>query len=194
MSSVGVDVAPIRSKLRRAPIRRIAVDTSVLAGYDRRVVVAAVATRHVRGFWSHWISAELVRTRTEWIAEQAAKKGYDVRELRQLESRSAVRVNSLINDLTQMLEAVDYGRAPEADLSWLGDENDWPIMQTALAAEADVLVTADCDHFPIGQVRNDVLILGPREFLDLLYEQDPEAQADIADWLLLSGPPQDSFL
>ncbi len=170
------------------------MDTSVLVGYERRLVVAAIATRHVRGFWSHWISAELARTRTEWIAEQAVKKEYDIHELRQLQSQSAIRVNSLIDDLTQWLEAVDYGRAPEADLSWLGDENDWPIMQTALAAEADVLVTLDSAHFPIGEVRNGVLILAPREFLALLYEQDPEAQADIADWLLLSGHPQESFL
>lgn len=191
MDSVGVGGVPMRGELRRAPIRRITVDTSVLAGDDRRVVVAAVATKHVRGFWRHWISAELVRTRTEWIAEKAVRDGCSLHELRQREARSAQRVNSLINDLTQILEAVDYGRAPEADLSWLEDEADWPIVQTALAAEADALVTTDRRHFPNGEIRNGILILDPRTFLDLLYDQAPDARKDITDWLLLRGSPQE---
>ncbi len=56
-----------------------------------------------------------------------------------------------------------------------------------------MLVTEDYDHFPIGEERNGVLILDPRGSLDLLYEQSPEAQADIAEFLLLGGPRQETL-
>jgi hypothetical protein len=47
------------------PIRGIVVDTSVLAGEGSKLVIALIATGHVKGYWSQWIAMELGRTRSE---------------------------------------------------------------------------------------------------------------------------------
>lgn len=168
-------------------IRSVVLDTSVLAGASRPLAIAVVATGYVKGYWSHWIALELGRTRADWVAERAVRQGWDLKETRRRQAVSARWVNDLVDDLTRILEAVDYGRAPAADLSWLEDPDDRPVIQTALAAGADAIVTED-RHFPIGETRNGLLFLDTRAFLDAVYARWPEARADVAGYLLTNNP------
>lgn len=70
-----------------------------------------------------------------------------------------------------MLHSVAYPRAPQVDLSWLTDPDDWPVMQTALAARADVQVTDNTRDSPNGQTRHGVLLLSSPAFLTSIYQQ-----------------------
>ncbi len=56
-------------------------------------------------------------------------------------------------------------------------------MQTALAAEADVLVTDNTRDFPSGEKRNGVLCLSSGAFLAAFYASNPEARAEAAEYL-----------
>jgi hypothetical protein len=78
---------------------------------------------------------------------------------------------------------VDYGDVPTHDLGWLQDPDDWPVMQTALAATSDVLVTDNSADFPLGEVRNGIIILGSRTFLASLFERHPDAEANVRAFL-----------
>lgn len=73
-----------------------------------------------------------------------------------------------------------------ADLSWLRDADDWPIMHSALAARADTLVTDNAKDFPLGEERNGVNFLSTSAFLRALYNKHPEAEALIAGYVLPS--------
>ena len=93
------------------------------------------------------------------------------------------KVNNAINYLSRILINVDYHAAPATDLSWLNDPDDHPIMQTALAARADTLVTDNERDFPSGIRRDGVLLLDSRRFLQALYEAIPEARESIREYL-----------
>ncbi len=86
-------------------------------------------------------------------------------------------------DFSRVLISVDYHTAPEADLSWLPDPDDLPVMQTALAARADTLVTENRHDFPLGEKRNGVLLLSSTDFLAALYQKYPHAEAATAAYL-----------
>lgn len=154
------------------------------------MLIAAAALRYYTGIWSSWIIAEFARKRTEWIAERAVRDGCDRRELRRRLRESRQRVNALVHQLSHILDTVDYTQAPPADLSWLADADDWPLMQTALAARADALVTDNSTDFPLGESRNGILLLGSEQFLMLLYRTFPDARADIEAYLRASTPRQ----
>jgi predicted nucleic acid-binding protein len=126
---------------------------------------------------------EFVRKRTEWVAEQAAREGVDRGELRRRLRVSRERVNLLVNDLSATLLAVNHRDAPAADLTWLRDQDDWPVMQTALAARADVIVTENTNDFPVGERHHDVLFLTPQAFLTRLYAIYSTAAADVSRYL-----------
>jgi hypothetical protein len=104
-------------------------------------------------------------------------------ELRRRLRDSRQRVNALIAELSVVLRSVDYADAPPADLSWLADSDDRPIMLTALAARADTLVTDNSSDFPLGEERNGILILGSPAFLATLFRKSPEAETAIAEFL-----------
>ncbi|MBI4493446.1 MAG: hypothetical protein HY690_11715 [Chloroflexi bacterium] len=170
--------------MREPPaLERAALDASVLLGARRRHLLAAATLRYYAGFWSPWIVSELVRRRTEWIAERAAREGCDRAETRRRLRDSRGRVNALVDELSHVLRSVDYGAAPAADLSWLTDRDDWPVMQTALAAGAGVLVTDNSTDFPIGEERNGVFFLDSRAFLAALYRRFPDADAAVREYL-----------
>jgi hypothetical protein len=161
----------------------VALDSSALLGANRRYLVAAAALGYYTGFWSAWIVGELVRKRTEWIADRASREGADRAELRRRLRQSRERVNALVDALSGVLRTVDYRRAADADLSWLLDPDDRPVMQTALAAGADTLVTDNARDFPPGQVRNGVLLMRTSDFLAALYTRFPEAESAIGELL-----------
>ena len=146
------------------------------------------ALRYYEAYWSSWIVGEIARKRTEWVAERGLRDGVDAAEMRRRLRESRERVNGLINRLSQSLRSVDYEEAPSADLSWLRDPDDRPVMQTALAAGADVLVTENSNDFPLGERRNGVLILGSEAFLSAFYAAVPAARLPIQE--LLRRAPQ----
>lgn len=164
-------------------LERIVLDASALLGVNRPALIAAAALRYYVAWWSPWIVGEFVRKRTEWIAERAAREGCDRAETRRRLRASRRRVNALVADLSHVLQSVDYAAAPPADLSWLADPDDWPVMQTALAAQASVLVTDDASDFPLGEPRHGILILGTAPFIARLYQEIPGAEAAINEYL-----------
>jgi len=123
------------------PRERVVFDASVLLGDRRRRLFAAADLNYYTGYWSSWIISELVRKRTEWIAERAARDRCDRREMRRRLLESRGRVNALVDELSHILKSVDYGQVPPANVDWLQDRDDRPVIQTALAAQADTLVT-----------------------------------------------------
>lgn len=159
------------------------LDSSALLSGYRDWLVAAAHLGYAHGFWSTWIVAEVVRVRTEWIASRAARERCDAAEIRRRLEASRQRVNLMIAELSRDLHSADYHDAAPEDLSWLTDPDDWPIMQTALAARAQLLVTHNGKDFPLGQRRNGVLCLHSRDYLARLYQTYPEAEADLASYL-----------
>lgn len=160
------------------------LDTNVLLGDQRSFVAAAAHLRYFTGHWSSWIVAEVVRKRTEWIARRAAREEVDIAETTRRLEQSRTRVNQLIDDLSKVLLSVDYHTAsPDEDLSWLSDEDDVPVMKTALAAKTKIMVTDNSSDFPLGEERNGIKFMSTSDFLDLLYRTYPEAKAEIEAFL-----------
>ena len=164
-------------------LERVVLDSSVLLGSKSPEIVAGAALGYYRAFWSTWIVAEYVRNRVEWTAERAVRAEADRGETARLLEATRARVNSAINYLSRVLTNVDYHASPEVDLTWLTDEDDHPIMQTALAAGADALVTDNTRDFPSGEERNGVLCLSSEDFLAALYTSSPQARAEVKDYL-----------
>ena len=168
---------------RGRPRLRVVLDSSVLLGASRRVLVAGAALPYYQVYWSSWLVGEFVRKRTEWIAGRAVREGCPPAELRRRRRESRERVDAAIADMSRVFRLVDYTKAPPADLGWLTDTADWPVMQTALAARAAVLVTDNTRDFPIGEVRNGVEIVDAQQFIAALYARFPGAEADIRLYL-----------
>lgn len=162
---------------------RVVLDASVLLGGQRRYLVAGAELRYCAAFWSSWIVSEIVRKRTEWVAQRAAREGCGPAETTRRLRASRARVNALIEELSRTLQSVDYAQVPPEQFHWLRDPDDVPVMQTALAASADVLVTDNAADFPLGERRHGVLILGSGAFLALLFSHHPEAEADLRAYL-----------
>lgn len=164
-------------------LERVVLDSSVLLGSRSPEIVAGAALDYYRAFWSTWIVAEYVRNRVEWAAERAVRAGSGHAEtVRRLEATRA-SVNSAIDYLSRVLTNVDYHAAAEADLTWLIDEDDHPIMQTALAAAADTLVTDNTRDFPSGEERNGILCLSSSDFLAALYGASPRVMCEVREYL-----------
>lgn len=109
-------------------------------------------------------------------------------ELRRRLLDSRQRLNALVAQFSSVLRTVDYAGAPAADLSWLKDPDDWPVMQAALVVNADVLVTENSSDFPLGERRNGILILGSDQFLATLYARLPGAEAAVEAYRLGTQP------
>jgi hypothetical protein len=159
---------------------RVALDSSVLLGRWRTHLVAGAHLRLFEGYWSSWIVSEVVRKRTEWVVRQAAREGSDVSETLRRVNASRDRINDLVRDLSAVLRSVDYRDAPSLDLSWLSDPDDVPVVQTALAARAELLVTQNKRDFPWGERRSGVLFMSAEDFLDLLYRTFPSSEETIS--------------
>lgn len=154
----------------------MALDASVLLGGRRSEIVGAAALRFYDGFWSAWTIGEFVRKRTEWVADRAVRDGCSRAELRRRLRDSRERVNRLVTELSGVLHLVNHTAAPSGGLDWLRDRDDWPVMETALAARAGILVTENSRDFPIGSSHNGVLFLTGERFLTRLYHAYPDAE------------------
>lgn len=167
-----------------AAFERVTLDTGVLLGGRNREILAATDLGYLRGYWSVWIAAEFARVRTEWIARRASRDIANPTDMNARLQRSRDKVNSEVATIARVLTLVDYLSAAGADLGWLTDEDDRPIMQTAIAAGVPgTLVTDNQRDFPLGEVRNGVLILGSASFLETLYQTYTDAPAAIAAYL-----------
>jgi hypothetical protein len=173
---------------RPASLERVVLDSSVLLGAYRGPLIAAAALGYYTGFWGSWIVAEFARKRTEWIAERASRDGCDRQETRRRLRESRRRVNAFIRSCAPILRSVDYADVPTDNLDWLRDPDDWPVMLTALAADADVLVTDNSTDFPLGELANGILILGSRAFLTDLFARHPDAEASVRAFLASRSP------
>lgn len=168
----------------RSIFERVTLDSSVLLGDKSPQFIAAADLGFFSGYWSSWIAAEFARVRTEWIARRAVKEMTDMAEADQRLGASRTRVNTAITEFSRVLTLVDYNAAPAADLGWLADKDDRPIMQTALATGTPcTLVTDNKGDFPLGEERNGILFLSGEAFLESLYQTYPEADAAIANYL-----------
>lgn len=189
-NGVELNLAAEVEALPRTPDRlRVVIDSSVLLGNQRRYVAAAIHLGYVDGYWSTWIVAELVRKRTEWITRRAVREQCDIAETMRRLEKSRQRVNLLIEELSRDIRSVDYHNAPDADLSWLTerDPDDVPVMETALAAQATILITEDRRAYPLGEERNGVKIMSVQGFLVWLYQSYSEAEQHIQDYLKEQG-------
>jgi predicted nucleic acid-binding protein len=165
-------------------LRRVTLDSSVLLGSERRELVAAAALRYFTACWSPWIVSELVRKRTEWVAERALNEGVTRPELRRRLKDSRARVNNLVTELSLVFVSVNYAGVGSASVHWLPkDRDDWPVMQTAVASRSEVLVTNNSRDFPLGEERNGIRIVGSRVFLNELYKDVPGAEDAIREYL-----------
>ena len=163
---------------------RVTLDTGVLLGARNKELLAAADLGYYHGYWSVWIAAEFARVRTEWIALRAARELAERGELKARLERSRDRVNAEVAVISQVFVLVDYLAAADADLDWLRDRDDRPIIQTAIAAGVPgTLVTDNRRDFPIGSVRDGILILDSTQSLEALYRTYPDASAAIAAYL-----------
>jgi hypothetical protein len=170
--------------LAEPTFERVTLDTGVLLGARNREFLAAADLGYFRGYWSVWIAAEFARVRTEWIARRASRDLARPPDVKARLERSRGKVNAEVATLARVLTLVDYLPAAGAGLGWLTDEDDRPIMQTAIAAGVPgTLVTDNSRDFPLGEVRNGILLLGSAPFLEALYRGYPEAPAMIAAYL-----------
>lgn len=168
------------SSLLRRPVT---LDSSVLLGRRNWELLAAARLGYYRGHWSIWISDEIVRVRTEMIALRAARDRADVPETRRRLVASRERINAFCAHCSRVLTIVDYTAGLDADLSWLRDPDDRPILATAIAAGVPGILVTDDKGFPTGESRGGILFLGSAEFLSALHEAYLDAAADVTEYL-----------
>lgn len=181
------------SKHHLMVLDRVTLDTSILVGPMSLEFAIAARLRYYRGHWSNWMVSEFSRVRTEMII-QRAKRDLGITgeseddeliqgEIEQRLRRSRARVNAAVDDFTRVFTNVNYQAAEGVDLSWLKDEYDIPIMQTAIAVGVPgVLVTDNSRDFPIGEIRNGILIVSGSMFMSYLYRTYPESRAVITGY------------
>ena len=125
------------------------VDTNVLLGASRKQILALASAGIYTLITSPYIIDELRRIMAtlEWRAENRA---------------------ALLQTLLSVAETVDHRTitAGSYDL-WLSDPDDHPIMATALAGQADYLVTDNTRHFPPKKRFGGVTIITGQGFLNL---------------------------
>ncbi|TAK29742.1 MAG: hypothetical protein EPO21_20875 [Chloroflexota bacterium] len=166
---------------------KVTLDTSIIVGRRSLEFVSAARLRYYRGYWSNWIVAEFSRVRTAMIIRRARRElGITEEsegdasiqgEIERRLLRSKAKVNAAVDDFSRVLTNVSYHDAERTDLSWLTDRDDIRVMQTAIAAGVPgVLVTDNSHDFPIGEVRNGILIVSGDMFLEHIYHLYPEAR------------------
>lgn len=130
-----------------AASRPVAVlDTSVLVPVWSRLVLQRLAAAPSRPYvpvWSEWIIAETWRVLTwQWLARAGGPDAVDARGL----TRAA---NGMLGRMLEVMTLVSLhaGAGPPA---WpqLRDENDAPIWQTAVLADARYVVSHNLADFP----------------------------------------------
>ena len=158
---------------------RVVLDSSALLSRWPPELITTAALGYYQGYWSSWIVGEVVRKRTEWIAQRAIREAVDPAGLRRRLLESRRRVNALVRRLSDVLLSVDYATAEAVDLSWLADPDDWPVMQTAIVALAPLIVTENSRDFPPGESRSGVTFARSADFLTALYRATSTGETDV---------------
>jgi predicted nucleic acid-binding protein len=126
------------------------LDTSVLLSAERRPLLFLAANGHYTIVWSQYIADEVRR--------KIVEMGW-----------SAPKARELVEALREMADMVDYRQVTGGSYEeWLRDPDDHPIMATALAGQADYLVTWNVKDFPPKRRFAGVTIITPDAFLQLL--------------------------
>lgn len=168
----------------RSTFERVVLDSSVLLGNKSARLIAAADLGFFKGYWSSWIAVEFARVRTEWVTRRLIKETHDMAEANRRLAASRTRINAAVSEFSRVLTLVDYNAAPDVDLSWLKDKDDWPVMQTALASGTPCsLVTDNSGDFPLGRELSGVLFLNSEAFFKCLYEAYPEADAAMSSYV-----------
>lgn len=72
-----------------------------------------------------------------------------------------------VEDVLAFLERGEWVLADPMDLR-IPDSGDLPFLEVAIAGGVDALVTGNPKHFVVGSMRMDLLVLTPRQYIDLL--------------------------
>lgn len=144
----------------RPSVVRAVLDTSVLISQHRHWLWLLARLGYFEGVWSAFIIGELVRIRVE----MSIRRGVERSVYRQ-------RINDLIHLLSDVLLVADYRRAEASGL--LRDADDEPILASALAAGAAVVVSLNTRDFPAGGTVAGVRFVTPQDFLAELEAQGP---------------------
>lgn len=131
------------------------LDTDVLLGLLRNVLIELAERKMYALFLSRFHAWELGRV--------AQRIGFGEDKHKQLFGR-----------LDAIANLVDHRRYTGAYPVWLRDTDDYPLLATALTAQADYLVTANTRDFPPGQRFGRLTIVTPQQFLDILIHQATE--------------------
>lgn len=129
---------------------RAVLDTSVLLSGERRPLLFLVAIGAYTIVWS------------EYIADEVSRK---MREI----GWGLSNTNALQEALRELGDLVDYRMIEGGNYDeWLHDPDDHPILATALAGEADFLVTWNTKDFPPKRRFAGITIITPDAFLRAL--------------------------
>ena len=144
---------------------RAVLDTSVLISAHRHWLWLLAKEGYYRAVWSPFITGELVRIRVE----RAIQFDQDRVVYR-------ARVNELIHLLSDVCEVVNYRDSPVSGV--LKDPDDDPILATALAGKAELIVSLNTRDFPTDGVAMGIRFITPGGFLAELVAQYPESQLE----------------
>lgn len=144
---------------------RAVLDTSVLLSAHRHWLWLLARSGYYEAVWSTFIVGELVRIRVE----HSIRRGVERTVYRQ-------RINDLVHLLSDVLGVAHY-RAAEAG-GRLCDPDDEPILATAVAASAALIVSLNTRDFPAGDVVAGVRFLTPQAFLAELESRYPDAEIE----------------
>jgi predicted nucleic acid-binding protein len=148
---------------------RATLDTSVLLSADRHWLWLLARLGFYEAIWSTFIVGEMVRIRVEQsIAHGVPRAVY--RE----------RINQLVHLLSDVLHIADYRTIRTTNL--LRDPDDEPILSTALAAGAGLIVSHNTCDLPPGSQIAGIRFLTPPMFLAELELAHPHASVtDLVD-------------
>lgn len=146
-------------------VPRAVLDTSVLISEHRHWLWLLARLGDYEAIWSVFIVGELVRIRVEHSIARGVERAVYRR-----------RVNALLHLLSDVLVVADYRRATTHGL--VRDPDDEPIIATALATQAEYIVTLNTRDFPSGSGAAGVQFATPADFLALLDTGRPATLAD----------------
>jgi len=131
--------------------------------FDTNIYVSLMlGSRTITRLFQHWLQGDFELYLSEPIlAELIVVMRYDRIRKRKLD----ISLEELLAVLQE--KAILITQLPKIPI--LSDPDDTPILATAIAAEADYLVTGNIKHFPspTGQA-NNIQIISPRSLLEIL--------------------------
>lgn len=151
-------------RIRRKPasrnVPRAVLDTSVLLSEHRHWLWLLTRLGYFEAVWSTFIVGELVRIRVE----HSISRGVERPIYRQC-------VNDLVHLLSDVLHVADYRTVTAS--GQLRDPDDEPILATALAAHAELVVSLNTRDFPAESQASGIRFLTPQAFLAELEDRHP---------------------